>query len=385
VELKIKNIDPGVYNYKKYIIDGDMTEIHSNPCRYNKKTESSPSNTECGANGALKQAINQANYDSNNAKMNYLLSIGYQQNNVDQYMNCSNNPNCDTDSLINDYCQQNPILCPKIKNDLMEAQELSDYLFYHGSYTGTDGKTYTIPIYVDQINHSKEVSLEGSKKEKQVTLTDSTFTENFMMQPYSVVLLEISLFLPTPIIPNGPTNGATHNSYTYSTSGSTSILVQPVEYQFDWKGDGTDLSPWGPDTQSKTWTSPGTYMVKARARYATNTSVVSGWSSGLLVTIDGISIISPNGGENWKAGTTQTISWIFKGNIGDYIKIELLKGGTGNSTITFRTSIGNGESGSYSWRIPKFKTPGSDYTLRITSTSNNYYSDASDNFFTISK
>jgi hypothetical protein len=89
----------------------------------------------------------------------------------------------------------------------------------------------------------------------------------------------------TPAVPSGPTSGSTGTNYSYSTGGSTSNLGHNVEYQFDWKGDETDLSPWGSSTQSKTWSTSGAYSVRARARCATHTSVVSGWSSGLLVTI----------------------------------------------------------------------------------------------------
>ena len=90
-----------------------------------------------------------------------------------------------------------------------------------------------------------------------------------------------------PNVPSGPTSGSSGISYSYTTGGSTSNLGHSLEYQFDWKGDGTDLSPWGSATQSKIWTSAGTYNVRARARCATDTSVVSGWSSGLSVTIVG--------------------------------------------------------------------------------------------------
>lgn len=89
--------------------------------------------------------------------------------------------------------------------------------------------------------------------------------------------------IPTTL--NGATSGTTGTSYTYSTGGSTSSLGHPVEYQFDWKGDATDLSAWGSTSQSKTWSTAGTYIVRARARCAVDTSVISGWSSALTVNI----------------------------------------------------------------------------------------------------
>ena len=111
--------------------------------------------------------------------------------------------------------------------------------------------------------------------------------------------LSVSISLPAEIIsisstPSGPSSGFTETSYSYSTGGSSSNLGHSVEYQFDWKGNGSDLSPWGAATQSKAWSVPGTYNVKARARCATDTSVVSEWSSGLPVTITAEIVSSPS-------------------------------------------------------------------------------------------
>jgi hypothetical protein len=97
----------------------------------------------------------------------------------------------------------------------------------------------------------------------------------------------------------------------------------------------------------------------------------------------GIFIVSPNGGEAWTAGSTQTICWNYVGNPGSFVKIELLKGGVTKITISSSASIGSGGTGSYIWFIPSTQTSGSDYQIRITSTSNSSYSDISDNDFTI--
>jgi transglutaminase-like putative cysteine protease len=57
-----------------------------------------------------------------------------------------------------------------------------------------------------------------------------------------------------------------------------------VEYRFDW-GDGT-YSAWSPQpSATKTYSTPGTYFVRAQARCAVNPSVTSGWSAALSVTI----------------------------------------------------------------------------------------------------
>ena len=92
--------------------------------------------------------------------------------------------------------------------------------------------------------------------------------------------------ISTPATPSGPNSGEVGTSYTYTTSGSSSNLGHFLEYQFDWMGDGsTDLSAWGADTQSKTWTVVGMFAVRVRARCMVDTSIVSNWSNGINVSI----------------------------------------------------------------------------------------------------
>jgi hypothetical protein len=94
----------------------------------------------------------------------------------------------------------------------------------------------------------------------------------------------------SPAVPSGPTFGIAGTSYTFTASGASSSLGHPIQYQFDWVGDGkTDLSAWGSATQSKTWTTGGDFIVRARARCTIHTSIVSKWSDGLAVTIESVS------------------------------------------------------------------------------------------------
>ena len=94
----------------------------------------------------------------------------------------------------------------------------------------------------------------------------------------------------TPITPVGPNLGNIGTVYSFSTGGSISTLGHTVEYQFDW-GDGT-FSSWGSSTQSKSWSTYGGFVIKARARCVTDTSVVSDWSSGLTFVIELVTVPS---------------------------------------------------------------------------------------------
>lgn len=192
IELKITNITPGTYTYRRYLIDGDINEIHSNPCRYNKKTEPVPTDTECGINGALDQAVNKAKEDATSAANDFLLSLGYSETYINRFLNCYDDPACNLDPIIKAACKKDPANCEQIVENAEEYQILFKTLFQHGVYTASNGQTYTIPVCIDQINNMKGVSLEGSKQEKQITITDGTYNETLIMQPYSVILIEIA-------------------------------------------------------------------------------------------------------------------------------------------------------------------------------------------------
>lgn len=92
-----------------------------------------------------------------------------------------------------------------------------------------------------------------------------------------------------------------------------------------------------------------------------------------------ITVRSPNGGETWVRGTTHTLRWNSTGGPGTNVSIKLLKSGGGVETITSNTP----NDGSYPWTISTERVLGSDYKIKVTSTSNSAYNDTSDNNFTI--
>jgi methionine-rich copper-binding protein CopC len=122
-----------------------------------------------------------------------------------------------------------------------------------------------------------EGSLTGSSDPGVLTMdANKSVTAVFTAIPETV---------STPTTPAGPTTGAVGSSLSYSTGGSVSNLGHIVEYRFDW-GNGS-FSAWGSSSQSYTYTNVGSYSVKAQARCATHTTIVSAWSSGITVNVSG--------------------------------------------------------------------------------------------------
>ncbi len=90
-----------------------------------------------------------------------------------------------------------------------------------------------------------------------------------------------------------------------------------------------------------------------------------------------ISVISPNGGEEWPVGSTQEIRWESR-NAGAYVKIEYsTDGGTTWKTIEDSTE----NDGSYSWTVPD--DPSDHCRVRITSKVYTSVQDTSDADFSI--
>jgi hypothetical protein len=96
-----------------------------------------------------------------------------------------------------------------------------------------------------------------------------------------------------------------------------------------------------------------------------------------------ITVISPDGGDTWQRGTSQTITWSYTGSPGSMVKIVLLKAGIEVGTIMDSTSAGSDGTGSSSWPIAPSGTTGSDYTISVQSISQPTIKDESNNYFTL--
>ena len=96
-----------------------------------------------------------------------------------------------------------------------------------------------------------------------------------------------------------------------------------------------------------------------------------------------LTVTSPNGGENWKVGSTQRITW--SSNIGASATVSIdLMDSSGGRVVSSIANVSN--TGSYRWSVPfrnSFKSSG-QYKIRITSSSvKGGVSDVSNNPFTI--
>jgi hypothetical protein len=150
-------------------------------------------------------------------------------------------------------------------------------------YYGTASRSYGYSIDVGNVTTYTLLDLtQGVTYYIALTAYDSANNKSDYSNEVSGTVTET---ISPPNVLNGPTSGTPGQPCTYTTGGSSSTLGHSLQYQFDWRGDATSLSPWGSATQPNTWTSPGTFNVRARARCAIHTSVISSWTGPISVAI----------------------------------------------------------------------------------------------------
>ncbi|MBU2447466.1 MAG: hypothetical protein KJ666_18085 [Bacteroidetes bacterium] len=171
----------------------------------------------------------------------------------------------------------------------------------------------------------------------------------------------------------GNSNGPPDEVYIYRPNGTTSSNGNPSNANFSSDVGRTSITDIS---------NPSSFLSNGNSGGLNISNIGSiGNSISFIVTIPGSSIItvtSPNGGENWQAGSTQSITWTSSGV--STVNIEYTTNNGSNwTTIIASTPAG---AGSYAWTVPN--TPSSQCRVRISDASNSSVNDLSDGIFTIS-
>jgi hypothetical protein len=175
-------------------------------------------------------------------------------------------------------------------------------------------------------------------------------------------------------------------AWTYLGNPGSSVSIALLQAGSKVSTIASSTSVGSNGTGSYSWTipaaqGPGTnYEVQVSS---TTMSSCKATSNNFTIVAPSISVTSPKGGETWSAGEKHNITWSYLGNPGSSVKIELVKGSATAATIVSSASIGNNGTGSYAWSLPSTLVTGSDYKVRVTSTTNSSLTSMSQGAFTI--
>ena len=191
---------------------------------------------------------------------------------------------------------------------------------------------------------------------------------------------------PTPSLTvNSPNGGESWDVGSSHSITWTSISVDNVKIEYS-TNNGTNwitiIASTSASAGSYNWTVPDTASTNCKVQISDVTNALIVDQSDNVFTINvpvtpTINVTSPNGGENWDVGATDTIKWTSNNVIN--VKIDY---STNNGTDWINIVPSTPSDGSYSWTIPN--TPSTNCKVQISDVSNTTYTDQSNNVFTIS-
>lgn len=169
--------------------------------------------------------------------------------------------------------------------------------------------------------------------------------------------------------------------YTSLPAGGTALTgskLLKVGAGYYYKTFGGSRNRWG--DYNGAWTDPSSGKIYILTEYVAATNTWGSWIGELTFssTAQSVTVVSPDGGENWAINSNKNITWSTS-NITN-VKIEYSTN-NGTSWIQIAASVAAG-SGSYAWTVPN--TPSTQCKVRVSDASNASMNDLSNGTFTIS-
>jgi hypothetical protein len=176
------------------------------------------------------------------------------------------------------------------------------------------------------------------------------------------VRIEVTILatVPTLISPNGGEawNYGENQPITWTAPDTVGVTTIDLAYSTD-GGEtypfviGTELS----NTGSYLWAVPMVDTQTARVRITAHGAAgfTAADDSDADFEINGVTLISPNGGEVWSYGQTQPIDWTAMDTVG-VTTIDLAYSTDGGETYPFAIGTGLPNTGSYLWEVPMVDT-----------------------------
>ncbi len=168
---------------------------------------------------------------------------------------------------------------------------------------------------------------------------------------------------------------------TWTKSGDVGDYVS-LHYSLDGVVNWNQIIDSTVNDGSHSWTLPNLSETKMACRVSVNstsTSFADTSDANFTITGGEITLTSPNGGEDWREWSTQTITWGYSGDVGTYFSLHYsIDGGLSWSEIESSTL----NDGLYEWTLPTIGQTETACKVKVTSPSTSQF-DISDGYFTI--
>jgi hypothetical protein len=187
------------------------------------------------------------------------------------------------------------------------------------------------------------------------------------------------------LTPNGGENWLAGTQRTISWTNSASVSNVNIEYTIDsiWIPIASNIVTSSPLTQSYTWTVPNLETSTGRVRVSdAASSTALGDISDNNFIISRIELLVPNGGQVWRAGNTEQITWTRSTNIAN-IRIDLSKNENGVYSLQTLAPQVDASLGSWDWAI-NIGESSDNCRIVISDVSNSAILDSSEGTFKIS-
>lgn len=192
-ELKLKFYNfpfKGDFELTSYTIDTN----HANACGANKQTEPTKTETSCGVGGKIDKAVwaleGKSQKEGKKVALNYFKSLGYSDNIVNRVKGVikesPENLGKRLNTLLKNQMVKNPKMAKQLKTDLHKSFKVYKNSYKQNFYFGAERS-------VDDINKLSEVSLEGSKKTRELKINNKQFFMDLDIEPNSIHLFVLSM------------------------------------------------------------------------------------------------------------------------------------------------------------------------------------------------
>lgn len=263
-----------------------------------------------------------------------------------------------------------------------------------GTLVATNGDTYPLRVTItpsaDAMSSTggmvKSIAYDFHKIDGTMTpCVQNTQNSNSCIGASGTLTSSSSLFLGWSGQGIKQTFNTAVDQYGFSFTGELFMDTKGIEWKGTWKKIATQLS---------TQTGEGTFSVNPSLNLNSNSAIK-------IVAEDGgndrSALIAPNGGQIWKSGQQETITWMTEFITGASVDLYVLHddpkglvgnvsqtvGATVNSKIWYKFAGELNNTGSYKVDPAILKGEGNAYMILVVSTTDNTKFDISDNTFTL--